>query len=76
MTDNQKLDRLELWATFAAEALQEVCDDAQEAAGDPDGEGEQLAIRGLLKDLDDILMPEWQRQIAQSANQGAALDAL
>lgn len=67
MTETEKLDRLEMWATFAAEALQEICDDAQDAAGDPGGDSECKTIRALIKDLDDILLPSWQQQIAQDA---------
>lgn len=66
MTAEEKLDRLELWATFAAEALQEVCDEAQIAAGDPDGDSECKTYRSLLRDLDEILMPELTEQGAQS----------
>jgi hypothetical protein len=60
----EKLDALELWATFAAEALQEVIDEAQEAAGDPEDETECQTLRSLLKDLDAILMPELATIIA------------
>lgn len=52
-----KLDKLETWATMAAEELQEFIDEAQEAAGDPDGTDALPSVRALLLDLDKILMP-------------------
>jgi HPt (histidine-containing phosphotransfer) domain-containing protein len=58
MTHAEKLDALEIWSTLAAEELQQFCDEAQDAAGNPDGEDQLQATRALLADLDKILMPE------------------
>ena len=44
-------------ATLMAQELQEFCDDAQIAAGDPDGTGELLATRQLIDD--------WERAYAE-----------
>lgn len=74
MTNNKKLDRLESWALMAAEALQEFCDEAQEAAGDPDGEGELPTVRALLRDLDDIVLDDWVQLIRDE--KGGNIDAL
>ena len=60
------LDRLEGWAVMAAQELQDIADEAQEAAGDPGGEGEQMCIRMLLLELDEILQPKWQQAICDS----------
>lgn len=49
------IERLEQWAVMAAQELQDVVDDAQEAAGDPDGEGELPGVRMLLRELDEIM---------------------
>jgi len=60
------LDRLEGWAVMAAAELQEFCDEAQEAAGDPGGEGELQGTRMLLRELDEIMPPRWQQQITDN----------
>ena len=52
---NGYLDRLELWATLAAQEMQEFCDDAQIAAGNPDGEDCLEATRELIAELDEII---------------------
>ena len=57
-TPEDYIDRLEMWSTLAAEELQDFCDEAQESTGDPEGEGELLGTRALLKDLDNILNSE------------------
>ena len=44
---------LEDWAYRAAQTLQDFVDAAQEAAGDPDGDGELQDVRDLLRELDD-----------------------
>jgi hypothetical protein len=41
-------DDLEDWALRAAEALQEFCDEAQLASGNPDGEDQLKDIRALI----------------------------
>ena len=58
-------DHLEDWAHRAAQLLQDFCDEAQEAAGDPDGETELLDARALLHELDRIArgLPPWQAAI-------------
>ena len=43
-------DDLENWSVRVAEALQEICDEAQIAAGEPDGEMECTDLRALLPD--------------------------
>ena len=55
MSDQEYIERLEQWAVMAAQELQDFCDDAQEAAGDPDGEGECPGTRMLLRELDEIM---------------------
>lgn len=55
MTDADYIEKLEGWAVMAAQELQDICDEAQEAAGDPDGEGELLGVRMLLRELDEIM---------------------
>lgn len=47
---------LECWATRASQELQEYCDDAQVAAGNPDGEDQCVGTRELIKELDEILI--------------------
>ena len=53
---------LERWSQRAAEALQEFCDDAQEAAGIPEGECQLMDIRLLLAEHSRIILglPMWQ----------------
>lgn len=50
------VDALEVWATFVAEALQEVIDEAVEAEPDTPEEEVCADLRMLLKDLDRILL--------------------
>lgn len=59
------VDILESWAQRAAEALQEFCDEAQVASGNPDGECQLLDIRQLLDEHSRIMagIPTWQSQI-------------
>ena len=47
---------LEDWSNRAAQALQEFCDDAQDAAGDPVGVNELQDIRELLKEHTTIVI--------------------
>ena len=58
-------DDLASWAGRAVQALQELCDEAQEAAEDPDGESERWDIRALIREYEDIVAgrPVWQRQL-------------
>lgn len=48
-------DDLEDWACRAAQWMQEVIDDAQAAAGDPDGDSECRDGRALLAELDALV---------------------
>lgn len=50
-----RLTALESWAERAAQELQEFCDDAQIAAGNPDGEDQLIGTRQLISELDGIL---------------------
>lgn len=55
MSATDYIEKLENWATMAAQELQDVCDEAQEAAGDPDGESELPGVRQLIRELDEIM---------------------
>jgi hypothetical protein len=59
---------LDEWAVRAGQALQEICDEAQEAAGNPDGEDQCLDLRELLRELDYLILgkPSWQQELAAS----------
>ena len=61
MNDQIDVHELEDWSCRAAEALQEFCDQAQEDAGNPDGEDQLADIRQLLKEHCYILngKPVW-----------------
>jgi len=48
--DIAQSEALQLWSDSACQALQEFCDDAQVASGNPDGEDQLLDIRDLLND--------------------------
>lgn len=61
MTDTEKLDHLETWATLAAEALQDVIDDARRA--DPDNPAPCPELAMMINDLDRILGTDWQSQL-------------
>ena len=54
---------LESWALRACEALQEFCDEAQIAAGNPDGEDQLQDIRALLDEHSQITADLWQSQL-------------
>ena len=47
-------DDLEDWAFRTMQALQDIVDDAQEAAGKPDGECQCLDIRALMEEYEAI----------------------
>lgn len=49
------VDDLECWCIRAAQWMQDVIDDAQAAAGNPDGETECMDGRHLLEELDAII---------------------
>ncbi len=53
--EDKYTDRLEGWAVMAAQELQDLCDEAQEAAGDPDGVDQLPGVRQLIHELDDIM---------------------
>jgi len=59
-------DTLEDWAQRAAQELQEFCDDAQLAAGNPDGEDQLPGVRALLTEHSRIALglPAWQAMVA------------
>lgn len=61
-------EELEDWALRAAEALQQFCDEAQEASGNPDGEDQLRDIRKLIEEHHRIEsgLPAWQSQIQTS----------
>lgn len=56
-------EQLESWALRACEALQEFCDEAQIAAGNPDGEDQLQDIRALLDEHSQITADLWQSQL-------------
>ena len=58
-------EHLEDWACRAVHELQEFCDEAQAAAGNPDGEDQLLSVRVLIKEYEDIAADRnpWQPQL-------------
>lgn len=52
------IDELEDWSTRAAQALQDMCDEAQMAAGNPDGTDQLPDIRALLDEHNRIMHGE------------------
>ena len=52
---NMNMDDLENWSCNAAQALQDFCDSAQEAVGDPYGESELKDIRALIEEHNRII---------------------
>lgn len=74
-------DDLENWAVRVCEELQDFCNEAQEAAGDPDGEDCLPGTRALLSEADCIFnnRPAWQAQVATLEIEGSGslvLDAM
>lgn len=65
-------DELEDWSHRAAQALQECCDDAQAAAGNPDGEDQLRDIRALLQEHCDIIKGDdsWQAMLSRHPGGG------
>lgn len=55
-------DELEDWALRALQTLQDFCDEAQAAAGNPDGEDQLLDVRALMLEHERIAagLPTWQ----------------
>ncbi len=51
----QKIDLLEDWSHRAAQALQDICDEAQLAAGNVDGEDQLPDLRELLLEHNQIM---------------------
>lgn len=47
-----RLDQLEDWALRTMQELQDFCDDAQEAAGNPDGEDQLIGTRELMAEFE------------------------
>lgn len=47
-------DELEDWALRTLQTLQDFCDDAQEAAGNPDGEDQLPDVRALMLEYEQI----------------------
>lgn len=68
------IDALESWAIMAAEELQQFCDDAQDAAGNPDGTDQLPGVRQLIAELDDILKPTWLEIIADNNTTAGLID--
>ena len=58
-------DALEQWAVGASQSLQDFCDNAQEAAGNPYGENELPDIRLQIEELNRIIngLPTWQTSV-------------
>lgn len=52
------LEALEDWSLRVAQILQDVCDDAQAAAGNPDGADQLPDIRALLDEHNRIMNAE------------------
>ena len=55
-----KETQLEDWAIRAGQVMQDIVDEAQLAAGEPDGVGECPDIREMLSELDALVVPRWQ----------------
>ena len=70
-------DELEDWASRVVQELQDVCDEAQEAAGNPDGEDCLPGTRALIEEFDRISkgLPAWQAQL-RSEGDDVSVDAL
>tara|TARA_R110001599_G_scaffold100770_9_gene258137 strand:+ start:5222 stop:5386 length:165 start_codon:yes stop_codon:yes gene_type:complete len=49
-----EIEQLEDWAQRAVQELQDLCDEAQEAAGDPMGETELPGTRALIDEFNQI----------------------
>lgn len=68
MTENEQqyYDDLDDWAFRTMQALQDIVDEAQLAAGDPDGESECRDIRALMAEYEAIRRGEqtWQFRLA------------
>lgn len=52
------LEALEDWSLRVAQILQDVCDDAQMASGNPDGDDQLPDIRALLDEHNRIMSAE------------------
>lgn len=74
MTDTEKLDQLEEWAPRAAQALQDIADEAQAASANPQGQDQCTDLRALIAELDAILAADWTT--AGPDIHAAGLDAL
>ena len=61
-----KDDALERWAHRAVLALRDLCDEAQEAAGNPAGEDQCPDLRALIAEFHAIERGwgDWQRDLA------------
>ncbi len=59
------IDDLQDWAQRTAQELQDFCDEAQEAAGNPDGEDQLASVRALLEEHCRIIKGEtaWKAPI-------------
>lgn len=70
MSSDIDKDDLIAWADKAVQELQEFCDDAQVAAGDPDGTDQLQSTRALIAEYDAIKQgrPTWQSQLAHDHN--------
>ena len=58
-------EHLEDWAGRVVQELQEFCDEAQAAAGNPDGEDQLLSVRVLIREYEDIAADRnpWKSQL-------------
>ncbi len=68
------VDELESWSCRAAQELQEFCDEAQVAAGNPNGEDQLMGVRALLVEHNRIIqgLPLWQALVADPGASGSS----
>lgn len=69
---------LQDWAARAVQELQDFCDEAQEAAGNPDGEDQLLSVRVLIKEYEEIAAGKnpWKSQLLGGGYKHILLDEL
>ena len=64
------IEDLQDWAERVVQELQDLCDEAQAAAGEPDGEGEMRVTRGMIEEYERIKkgLPLWQAALREGGD--------